>query len=168
MSKAFTREDDLGDEPLRLAPRALLPAGARNYITPEGHERLRNELARLRDEERPMVAEGARGDPELRRELGQLDQRIQSLERSLAAAEVLAAPNPPGERVRFGHTVTVRDQDGETMRYRIVGVDEADYARGEVSWQSPIANALLNARLGERVPFKFPSGAAELEVVRIE
>jgi transcription elongation factor GreB len=168
MSKAFTREDDGGDEPLRPAPRALLPAGARNLITPEGHERLRTELARLRDNERPVLVEGSLRDAELRRELADLDQRIALLERSLATAEVVAAPNPPGDRVRFGNTVTVRVARGEIMRYRIVGVDEADFAREEVSWQSPIASALLNARLGERVPFKFPSGASVLEIVSID
>jgi transcription elongation factor GreB len=168
MSKAFTREDDMGDEPLWPQPRALLPAGARNYITPEGHQRLSAELVRLRERERPVLVEGSLRDPELRRELAQLDQRIQLLERSLATAEVVPATNPPGNQVRFGNTVTVRDRRGETMRYRIVGVDEADFAREEVSWQSPIAVALLNTRLGQRVAFKFPSGAAELEIVKIE
>jgi transcription elongation factor GreB len=168
MSKAFTREDDLADVPFRLEPRPLLPVGARNTITPEGHARLRTELLRRREVERPVVLEGSARDPELRNELAQLDQRIRSIERSLATAEVVAPPNPPGDQVRFGTTVTVRDARGELMRYRIVGVDEADFARGEVSWQSPIASALLNARLGQRVPFRFPSGATELEIVRIE
>lgn len=167
MSKAFTREDDAGDEPLSPAPVALLPPGTRNFLTPTGHARLQAELTRLRDEERPVLVEGSLRDVELRRELAQLDQRIRTLERSLATAEVVPAP-APGNQVRFGSTVTVRDQKGELATYRIVGVDEADFARHEVSWQSPIAGALLNARLGERVPFKFPSGATELEVVKIE
>lgn len=156
------------DEPVRPEPRPLLPLGARNTITPEGHDRLRTELLRLRDEERPVLVEGSLKDSELRRELAQLDQRIRTIERSLATAEVVAAPNPPGDHVRFGSTVTVRNERGEIMRYRIVGVDEADFAREEVSWRSPIAGALLNARLGQRVPFKFPSGATVLEIVRIE
>jgi len=168
MSKAFTREDDVGDEPLRPMPRALLPPGARNYITPEGQERLSAELIHLREEERPVLVEGSLRDPELRRELAELDQRIGILERSLATAEVVTATNPSGGRVRFGNTVTVRDKRGETMRYRIVGVDEADFARDEVSWQTPIASALLNTQLGQRVLFKFPSGATELEIVKIE
>ena len=78
-------------------------------------------------------------------------------------------PPAPGplEQVRFGTTVTVRDGKGGESVYRIVGVDEADFSRNEVSWLSPIARALLNARLGQRVPFKFPSGATELEIVKI-
>jgi transcription elongation factor GreB len=169
MSKAFTREDDTVDLPLRPERRELLPAGAKNYMTPEGRDRLRAELSLLKDEARPALAEGSLQDTELRRELAQLDQRIWALERSLATAEVVSPASPPGEQVRFGSTVTLRDhQRGETMRYRIVGVDEADFERQEVSWQSPIASALLNARLGDRVPFKFPSGHTELEIMKIE
>lgn len=167
MSKAFTREDDRGDEPLRPPPRALLPVGARNYLTPEGHQRLSAELVRLREEKRPGLVEGSLNDPELRRELAQFDQRIQLLERSLATAEVVPAPESPGDQVRFGTTVTVRNGRGEIMRYRIVGVDEADFAREEVSWQAPIAAALLNARLGQRVTCRLPSGPTELEIVQI-
>ncbi|HWA27972.1 MAG TPA: GreA/GreB family elongation factor [Lacunisphaera sp.] len=167
MSKAFTREDDTGDLPLAALPRPLLPPGVKNYLTPGGHARLRAELGQLRDEERPVLVEGSLTDPELRRELAQLDQRIAILERSLATAEVVP-PAPTGDQVRFGSKVTVRDSKGALSTYRIVGVDEADFAREEVSWRSPIASALLNARLGERVPFKFPSGATELEIVKIE
>ncbi len=76
-------------------------------------------------------------------------------------------PAPADDRVRFGATVTVRDNAGEEMCYRIVGVDEADIDRDWVSWLSPIARALLNARRGERVRFKFPAGEKELEIVAI-
>jgi len=167
MSKAFTREDDSGDLPPTPLPRSLLPPGVKNYLTAEGRARLQTELTRLRETERPVLVEGSLSDPELRRELAQLDQRITILERSLATAEVVTAA-PAGDQVRFGSKVTVRDGHGALSTYRIVGVDEADFARQEVSWRSPIASALLNARLGERVPFKFPSGATELEIVRIE
>lgn len=165
MSKAFTREDDIPDD-VRPAPVPLLPPGARNSFTPEGHARLQAELTQLL-EQRPVLVEGSLTDPELRRELGQLDQRLTYLERSLAAAEIVDAVAPDGI-VRFGSTVSVRDALGEESRYRIVGVDEADFSRGEVSWRSPIASALLNARVGDRVPFRFPTGATELEIVRVE
>ncbi|MCX7825223.1 MAG: GreA/GreB family elongation factor [Verrucomicrobiae bacterium] len=80
---------------------------------------------------------------------------------------VVAQPPAERDRVQFGATVTVRDRSGQETRYRIVGVDETDIDRGWVSWLSPVAKALLNARLGERVRFKFPSGEEELEVVGI-
>ncbi len=165
MSKAFTREDDAA-EPARPAPVSLLPPGVKNYLTREGRDRLQAELARLRDE-RPVLVEGSLTDVELRGELAALDQRIHYLERSLANAEVVPPPGPGDDRVRFGSTVTVRDPGGEESTYRLVGVDETDPARHEISWRSPLATALLNARPGQRVPFRTPSGPVELEVVKI-
>lgn len=165
MSKAFTREDD-DTGPVRPPPVSLLPPGVRNYLTPEGRDRLQAELNGLRDQ-RPALVEGSLRDPELRRELAELDQRAQYLERCLSTAEVVTPAANPDERVRFGSTVTVRDARGERSTYRIVGADEADFSRNEVSWRSPIATALLNAQRGQRVPFRFPSGATELEIVEI-
>jgi transcription elongation factor GreB len=165
MSKAFTREDDAAD-PIRPAPVSLLPPGVKNYLTPEGRDRLQAELNRLL-EERPVLVEGSLTDPELRGELAQLDQRIQYLERGLATAEVVPPAKGGEDRVRFGSTVTVRDSRGTESTYRLVGVDETDPERNEISWRSPIATALLNARQGQRVPFRFPSGATELEIIAI-
>ena len=165
MSKAFTREsDDAPDRP--VAPRrSSLPPGAKNYLTPDGARRFREELERLTQVERPGLA-GASGDAEAKRQLQRLDQRILDLQQSLQSAVVVAPPPASEDRVRFGATVTVRERGAEA-RYRIVGVDEADLDRGWVSWLSPIAKALLNARPGQRVKFKFPSGEEELEIVRI-
>lgn len=165
MSKAFTREDDAA-EPTRPPPVSLLPPGTRNLITREGRDRLQAELNRLRDE-RPGLVEGRRTDAESRAELDRLDQRIQYLERALAGADVVPPAAPADDRVRFGSTVTVRDPRGEESTYRIVGVDETDPAQNQISWRSPLASALLNARPGQRVTCKFPSGPTELEIVRI-
>ncbi len=170
MSKAFTKEDEAGDV---LVPRLVspLPPGARNTLTPAGAARLRAELVRLVDEERPALL-AARGEPGLRgaeaqERLPQVEQRIAYLEQSLRTAEVTPAPAPPHDVVRFGATVTVRDPRGQELTYRIVGVDEADHTRDEVSWLAPIARALLNARLGQRVAFRFPAGMTELEITGI-
>lgn len=170
MSRAFTREDDARDAllPKRVSP---LPPGTRNLLTPAGAARLRAELTGLLDQERPRLIaaaaeEGGRG-ADAKEELQRADLRIAYLEQCLATADLVPPPPPPHEAVRFGATVTVRDAKGAESRYRIVGVDEADFARDEVSWLSPIARALLNARLGERVPFRFPSGQTTLEIVAI-
>ncbi|MBA2434912.1 MAG: GreA/GreB family elongation factor [Chthoniobacterales bacterium] len=168
MSKAFTREENDGPGiPDLPPPVSVLPEGARNYITAEGAENLRRELAELVNEKRPPLV-GARDDPDAKRQLAALDQRIFQLEQSLQSAEVIARPELELDRIRFGATVTVRDNRGEESTYRIVGVDETDFDRGWVSWQSPIARALLNARRGERVPFSLPSGEEELEIVAVE
>ena len=144
---------------------SVLPTGAKNYITPDGAQRLRNELERLVREKRPSVS-GA-DDPDAKRQLAVLDQRIQRLEESLQSAEIVSPPEGDIDVVRFGATVMVREADGEESTYRIVGVDETDIDRGWVSWLSPIARALMNARVGSRVRFKIPSGETELEILRI-
>ncbi|MSU58094.1 MAG: transcription elongation factor GreB [Pedosphaera sp.] len=158
MSKAFTREDDDAPEPPPLPSlRSLLPPGAKNYLTPAGARRLQVELDQLLQQRAP----------ENKSPNHALDQRVLRLQQSLATAVITPAPPPPWEQVRFGATVTVRNAAGEESRYRIVGVDETDLDRDWVSWLSPIAKALLNARLGEKVRFKFPSGEEQLEIVAI-
>lgn len=167
MSKAFTKEDDAGDA---VVPRLVspLPPGARNYVTPAGAARLRAERTRLADADRPALLATARETgpraTEAQERLQFVEQRIAYLEQSLRTAEVTPAPPPPHDVVRFGATVTVRDPRGQKLTYRIVGVDEADHSRDEVSWLAPIARALLNARVGQRVPLQFPAGRTELEI----
>lgn len=171
MSKAFTKESD-DDLPTRAAtPRpasaSLLPEGAKNYLTTSGAQRMREELAKLVQEERPGLAASKDGDAAQR--LATVDQRIYGLEAVLQSAEIVPLPAvSERDRVAFGATVTVRETGGgNEERYRIVGVDEADFDRDEVSWLSPIAKALIGARVGERVRFRFPSGEEELEIVKI-
>jgi len=167
MSKAFTREsDDAPEEPIRPRRASPLPPGAKNYLTPGGAERLRKELDQLTQIERPKLA-ALPPDDGARRQLQEVDERISYLQHSLHTAIVATAPAPPHDQVRFGATVTVRERSGDETRYRIVGVDETDIDRDWVSWLSPIAKVLLNARLGQRVRLKLPSGERELEVVDI-
>jgi transcription elongation factor GreB len=168
VSKAFTRESDQEDNlPLPSRQQSSLPPGARNYLTPEGEKRLRVELERLIQVERPTLAVPS-DDPDRRRQLQILDQRIAHLQQSLQTAVVVENPPQPWEQVRFGASVTVRDSHGEQTRYRIVGIDEADVDRDWVSWCSPIAKALLNARIGHKVRFRVPAGEQELEIIRVE
>jgi transcription elongation factor GreB len=167
MSKAFTRDENEGpDIPDVLLPASVLAPGAKNYITPAGAEKLRNELERLVQVTRPQLAE-ARDDPDAKRQLARLDQRIVQLEESLHSAEIVTAPRGPEEVVRFGARVTVREPDGSETSYRIVGIDETDADHNWVSWMSPIAKALLNRKRGEQIRFKFPSGEETLRIIEI-
>jgi transcription elongation factor GreB len=168
MSRAFVRESDvpqLPDLPPLVSP---LPPGARNYLTPAGAQRLRDELARLRDTERPQLAAAPAEDVDAKRALQLLDQRIRYLQESLRTADITDITPGPTDVVRFGSTVTVREPNGTETRYRIVGVDETDLDRNWVSWLSPIARALMNARPGERIQFKAPRGVRELEILAVE
>jgi transcription elongation factor GreB len=167
MSKAFTREDDSAPELPDLPPlTSTLAPGAKNYITPAGAGKLRDELQRLIEITRPALAD-SQDDPDAKRQLARLDQRIIQLQESLQLAEIVSAPSGPADVVRFGASVTVRESDGTETTYRIVGVDETDIDRNWVSWMSPIAKALLNGKRGERIRFKFPSGEETLEIINI-
>src|SRR5262245_5096920 len=159
MSKAFTRESDDAEESLVVSRTvSTLPPGVKNYLTRDGAERLRKEL---RDLVEMAASDG-------KRKSASVEQRIALLQASLESAVVVEPPPKPWDRVRFGATVTVRERNGNEAKYRIVGVDEMDVDRGWVSWRSPIATALLNARVGQRVRFRIPAGEEELEVVGID
>lgn len=161
MSKAFTREsDEEHDEPPSRPLGVELPPGVRNYMTPEGAARLHEEIERLTNVERPAAAGDARA-------VREIDRRLAFLGRRLEALEVIDPASQPPDRVRFGATVVVRGEDGAERRYRLVGIDEAEPARGEVSWRSPIAAALLGAQVGDVVTLRSPRGDEELEVVAL-
>ena len=167
MSKAFTRDENEGPEiPDLPPPTSLLMPGAKNYITPQGAQKLRDELQGLVEITRPQLVE-AGDDPDAKRQLARLDQRILQLQESLQGAEIVEPPSGTTDVVRFGACVTVRESDGSETRYRIVGVDETDLDNNWVSWMSPIAKTLLNRKRGERIRFKFPSGEETLEIKEI-
>ncbi len=165
MSKAFTREDDAPELPLLSRRASPLPPGTKNLMTPDGVERLRAELAELRTAHEQLRA--GKDDPDKPQQLAALEQRALLLDDCLRTASVVQPPTTPDHRVRFGAVVTVREPDGSEARHRIVGVDEVDFDRGWVSWLSPIAKALLNAQVGQRVRVRLPVGEKELTVVAV-
>src|SRR4051794_20539164 len=166
MSKAFTREESDGQALPEIAPLpSALPPGARNLMTPDGADRLREELARLTEQERPALA-ADKTDPEAKRRLAMLDQRILQLQQSLESAEVISPPPGDAKSVTFGATVKIRSEEGNEV-FRIVGVDETDQEHGRISYLSPVARALMNARVGERVEFKYPCGGETVEILEI-
>ena len=182
MSKAFTKEDDGGDDDADTGADGApaIPVGVRNYMTPLGADRLKGELRKLLYEERPALVKtvqwaASNGDRSEngdyiygKRRLRQIDGRIRFLTKRLEAAEIVDPATVVADRVLFGATVTVRDEDETERTYRIVGIDESDPGQGSVSWISPVAKALLNGKVGEAVTLRTPKGEEELEILRIE
>lgn len=178
MSKAFTRESDQeeDDEFPVVAP---APSG-KNYITRSGYDRLRAELFTLIDEERPKMVEivhwaASNGDRSEngdylygKKRLREIDRRIRFLTQRLEIAEVVdASVHHGGDQVFFGATVTYADDAGLETTVTILGVDEVESARGEISWVSPVARALTKARVGEVVRLVVPGGVQELDVLGV-
>jgi transcription elongation factor GreB len=163
MSKAFTSEEATLD--VLVPPRAPLPPGVPNYVTPQGLERLRAERLELE----AARAELERGPEEGRGaalaawsiRLGELDQR-------LASAELVVPGAAQHGVVRFGSRVTVAGDSGEEKTFEIVGVDEADAARGKIAFLAPIARALLGRQVGDSVSVQTPGKLQELEIVGLE
>ena len=142
-----------------------LPPGTQNLMTPDGERRLREELATLQAAREQLVP--TKGNPDKPQQLAALEQRALILDDCLRTASVVQPPTTRDDHVRFGATVTVRASNGTEAHHRIVGVDEADFDRGWVSWRSPIAKALLNASVSQRVRVKLPGGEQELEILAV-
>jgi len=182
VNKAFTKEidgdgDDDDDVGAGLPP---LPAGARNYLTPQGYARLRAELLTLLDDERPKVVEtvswaAKNGDRSEngdylygKKRLREIDRRIRFLTKRLDIAEVAEpALHHGSDQVFFGASVTFVNAQGEARTVTIKGVDEVDQLAGEVSWVSPIARALLKAHRGDEVTLVTPRGPERIEIIAV-
>ena len=177
MSKAFVKEADDEEE---LEPAQQLPAGLKNYITPFGYQRLKDELDQLWKVERPALVKtitwaASNGDRSEngdyiygKKRLREIDKRIRFLSKRLDNAEVIdPVLRVNCDQVFFGATVTVCGENGSERTYSIVGVDEADPGRNLISWVSPLARALLKAREDDVVTLRIPGGAEELVVAEV-
>lgn len=180
MSKAFTKETDYDDSDTGEKPEIAIPAGSKNYITPVGFKKLQDELKDLLRMKRPEVVQAvstaaANGDRSEngdyiygKRKLREIDKRIRFLQKRIEAAEVVDTNQQNSNRVLFGAIVTVENEAGKQIIYRIVGIDESNPEKKEVSWISPIAKALLNSKVGDVITFRSPKGEEELEILRIQ
>jgi len=179
MSKAFTKEsDDTDDDELQLP---ALPTGGRNYMTPQGYATLKAELLDLIDNERPKVVEvvhwaASNGDRSEngdylygKKRLREIDRRIRFLTKRMEIAEIADPSVHHGnDQVFFGATVTYADDAGVERTVRIIGIDEADSSKGEVSWISPIARTLLKARVGDELKLVMPDRVGNIEVLEVQ
>ncbi len=181
MNKAFTKESDSDEQDDGLeAAAASLPGGGKNYITPQGFARLRDELVNLMDVERPQVVEAVlwaakNGDRSEngdylygKKRLREIDRRIRFLGKRLEIAEITDPSAHHGsDQVFFGATVRYADERGDEQSVTILGIDEADSAQAQVSWISPIARSLLRSRVGDSVRLATPGGAREIEILEV-
>ncbi len=184
MSKAFIKDsaaDDFsaGADDEHLRPSA--PAKDRNYITPQGFKRLQAEFLLLKHKERPEVCAvvswaAENGDRSEnadyiygKKRLREIDRRMRFLMMRLDQAEIIDPLSVvQTDRVLFGATVTLRDEQDRLQRYSIVGADETDPSLGRISWLSPLGSALLKSGVGDFVTFRSPGGEREIEIVKIE
>lgn len=149
------------------------------YITPEGYRRLEEEAAFLWNTKRPEVvkalsaaaAEGDRSENAeyiyRKKQLGEIDRRLRFLGKRLDVLTVVTEPPPDNGKVYFGCFVTLEDEEGKQKRYRIVGPDEWDIDRGEISVESPVAKALLGKEEGDGVTIERPGGDICYAIVEV-
>lgn len=179
MNKAFVKEsaDDDDDDGMGLPP---IPAGAKNYIRPQGYQHIREELLQLIDVDRPEVVKvvhwaASNGDRSEngdyiygKKRLREIDRRIRFLTKRMDLAEVVDPSLHYGsDQIFFGATVTYRNNAEQELTVTIVGIDELDPLHGQISWVSPVARALTKAHEGEVVSLMTPSGIDELEIVKV-
>jgi transcription elongation factor GreB len=180
MSKAFTREDDAPEDDFEDGDVDAIPAGSKNYMTPGGWRRMRDEVQWLVNTERPQVTSVVSWAAKLgdrsenadyqygKKRLREIDRRIRYLTKRLEAAEVVdPATREETDQVFFGATVTYANRRGEENTIAIVGLDEVDTARHYVSWISPIARALIKCREGDSVTLRTPGGDEQLEILEV-
>ncbi|HEY5800646.1 MAG TPA: transcription elongation factor GreB [Burkholderiaceae bacterium] len=181
MNKAFVKESEGDDDDELEAGAPPIPPGSKNYITPSGYQRIKDELLQLIDVDRPEVVRivhwaASNGDRSEngdyiygKRRLREIDRRIRFLTKRMDIAEVVDPSVHHGsDQVYFGATVEYANQAGETHTVTICGIDEFDPLRGKISWVSPVARALTKAREGDLVTLRTPVGVEELEILSVE
>ena len=179
MNKAFVKESNDDDEDMEGASPAI-PAGAKNYITPQGYQRIKDELLHLIDVDRPEVVRvvhwaASNGDRSEngdyiygKRRLREIDRRIRFLTKRMDLAEVVDPSAHHGsDQVFFGATVTYENQDGVQTTVTIMGIDESDPLKGKISWVAPVARAMTKAREGDVVMLQTPAGLEALEILEV-
>lgn len=170
MSRAFVK-NDAADDRILIPPRAPLPPGTINYVTPNGIALLKNELTAL-EAERARAQQCGNDEAERTRQSALFSQRIAEITDRIASAKIVNPLTQPRDEVRFGATVTLRTlsgkNPGQERRVTIVGVDEAEPSAGRVSFIAPIARAIQGCRVGETTALRTAQGEEVLEIRKIE
>ena len=166
MSRAFTKEstDDLVAGEL---PERPVPVHA-NYVTPGGREQLQARMKELQAQHEALAARVEEEDTAAKQKLREVERDQRYYKAQLERAAVVDPVGQPRDEVHFGAAVTILDEDDKKHRFAIVGDDEADVGAGKISWASPLARALMGAKVGDTVKWTRPAGNAEVEIVRID
>jgi transcription elongation factor GreB len=165
MSRGFVKEGDQ-EEPVVIPQRAVLPDGAINYVTPQGMQELHDELKELEEEFATLDQER---EDELRRAQTLITGKIKLLKERTAAARTIMLEDQPQDEVRFGATVQFKNtaiKSNQTIT--ITGVDEANVAQGKIAFTTPIARAIMGAKVGDTVNFKLGSEVRPLVIQKID
>ena len=164
MGRAFTKEstDDLvaGELPERPVPAHV------NYVTPHGHEQLQARVKALLELHEQLTAQSEE-DSAAKQKLREIERDQRYFNAQLERAMVVDPAGQPRDQVHFGAAVKIFDEDGKAHRFTIVGDDEADVAGGKISWASPLAKAMIGAKVGDTVIWRRPAGDTEVEIVEI-
>ena len=165
MSRGFVKEGDQEEVPL-VPPRAHLPVGVDNYVTPNGLEELLHEQDLLVEERRILTEQSKETN---RVQINYISARLSLLEERISTARVVDSSDQPQDEVRFGATITIfeKEEDGES-KYQIVGVDEADVSKNKVSFLSPFARVLINKKAGDEITLNTPKGKRIMKIEAID
>ncbi len=165
MSRGFVKEGDQ-EEPIVIPPRAILPDGVINYVTPLGHEALQEELDTLEKEYGQLEIEN---ETDLRREQNMIHGKIKLLKERIASSRIIKPEDQAQDEVRFGAQVKFKNTAvNMTQSISIVGVDEADVSQGKIAFTTPIAKALAGAKIDEVVEFKLGNELRKLKILEIQ
>ena len=164
MSRAFTKESD-DDLVAGELPERPVPTHA-NYVTPLGNEQLQARVRALQEQHEKLAAQSGE-DSAAKQKLREVERDQRYFNAQLERATVVDPAGQARDQVRFGAAVKMLDEDGKAHRFTIVGDDEADVAGGKVSWASPLAKAMIGAKVGDTVIWRRPAGDAEVKIVEI-
>lgn len=164
MSRGFVKEEDQ-EEPIVIPPRAAIPAGVTNYVTPAGLQQLKDEMKQLETERANVTAEN---DNEKRRAQSLIDGKMKLLAERLQTARLLKPEDQPEDEVRFGATVSLQQlSTRKNQKFQIVGVDEANVKKSKIAFVAPLARAITGAKVGDEVVFQLGNEERKLKILEI-
>ena len=162
MSRGFVKEDDQEEAPI-IPPRAALPVGQINYVTPNGLNELKKEEGELIEERSGIDIEN---ETERRRTKAVVDGKLKLLRERISTARLLDLADQPEDEVRFGARVVLK-QDERKQEFQIVGVDEADVKKQKIAFVAPIAKAVTGKKVGDKIDFLMGKETRKLEILKI-